>query len=192
MKKIILIIVVVLIGVVLFLTRGVDMSFEFTNDSNSKLSECASKVHLMDLTSESFKNIQVENELLVLSFWATWCKACKEEMPHLIEFCKNHNIDLIHVSNDNSLSKDKVKEVLCKYGASEGYILSEDNGVLTVTKDRERIAKFMERIGSDYTTQPGYPYTLVLNKNKEILNEYRGKAEDGNYVDFFTEMILQY
>lgn len=50
----------------------------------------------------------------------------------------------------------------------------------------------MKAIGSNFEQQPGYPYTLVLNKERAILNEFRGNAEAGNYTSFFTKQILQY
>ena len=190
-KNIFIAILILVIGGVFYLSKDLKMSVELYDDKSETASNCSEKVDLKKMNPVVFENIKFNKDLLVVSFWATWCKACKEEIPHLIKFCEENNLELMLISNDNNSAIPKVKEVMYSYNIFDGYILSEDNGLFKLNKDRNRIENFMTTIGSHFNEQPGYPYILVLNKEKNIVNEFRGKANEGDYEQFFRENILQ-
>lgn len=40
---------------------------------------------------------QYEGKWLIVNYWATWCALCMEELPELIDFHKNNNVDAVVV-----------------------------------------------------------------------------------------------
>ena len=60
---------------------------------------------------------QDQSEVLVLNFWATWCRPCVEEMPHFQRAAKEYKekkVRFIFVSLDQSEKLPRVKEFLRK------------------------------------------------------------------------------
>jgi len=56
---------------------------------------------------------------VVLNFWATWCKPCRLEMPHLESIykeLKTRGVQFAAVSLDNPRWKDRVKAYIRKNG----------------------------------------------------------------------------
>ena len=49
---------------------------------------------------------------ILISFWATWCKPCKEEMPHiqdLLDKYEDKDLKVLAISTDSEKSVAKVK-----------------------------------------------------------------------------------
>ncbi|MCF6154487.1 MAG: redoxin domain-containing protein [Candidatus Brocadia sp.] len=68
-------------------------------------------VDVKDVTSTDLKEIirAKKDKVVAVTFWATWCEACKEHLPELstlYEKYKEKGVEIIGVSLD-----DKVKEV---------------------------------------------------------------------------------
>ena len=64
------------------------------------------------LNGKEFSVDAQKGKILIIHFWATWCPACREEMPLLSHFYELHhlnNLEMLGVSIDRS--KDR-KEVL--------------------------------------------------------------------------------
>jgi peroxiredoxin len=58
---------------------------------------------LKDYAGSNIRLSNYEGNVVVLNFWATWCSACKVEIPWLIEFADEHKSDgltVIGVSMD--------------------------------------------------------------------------------------------
>lgn len=134
-------------------------------------------------TDVTFKNIQnkqvfVENlkgQLVILNFWAIWCKPCREEMKSLDllqsnKELKNIKIFPINVGNDNvKESKDFFKELDIKF--LDIYFDEK----LSLTK------KFSLR---------GIPTTIILNKKGEEFARIIGAIDFNDQV--FIDWIKKY
>jgi len=60
-----------------------------------------------------------KGKVLLVNFWATWCEPCREEMPDLIRFFRDHRgngLRLVLVSADDEEDRDKVARVLAEAG----------------------------------------------------------------------------
>jgi thiol-disulfide isomerase/thioredoxin len=72
-----------------------------------------------DLEGRKVRLKDVQGNLIVLNFWATWCGPCREELPMLIRIAKEDAVpDLlfIAVSVDDSKALDKVGDAVRKFG----------------------------------------------------------------------------
>ena len=63
---------------------------------------------------------------VLINFWATWCKPCKQEAPHLIKLFdryKDQGFQVVAISVDNVSSIGKVKPAARKLGLSYPVLL---------------------------------------------------------------------
>lgn len=127
---------------------------------------------------DSIRNANRENVILI-NFWATWCRPCTEEFPDLMKLYKNYrdkNFKIVFVSLDfgDNLG-EKTKDFLKKQGVD--FITYYNN----FSKDEELI----NYISKDW--EGSIPGTFIYSKNilqKTLIGKH-------NYKDF-KEVILKY
>lgn len=67
---------------------------------------------------------------VLLNFWASWCKPCKQEAPHLVklyEKYKESGFHVVAISVDNVTSVSKVKPAARKLGLTYPVLLDPQN-----------------------------------------------------------------
>jgi thiol-disulfide isomerase/thioredoxin len=122
-------------------------------------------VAIKTLEGKSIKarDIQTKDKITVISFWATWCAPCKKELdaikPKYEKWQKDYNLDFIAISIDNAQGLPKVKPTLAQKGWK-----------YTVFSDVN--SQLMQSLGIQ-----GVPYTLLLDKNGNIVYEHNGYKE---------------
>lgn len=102
---------------------------------------------------------------LVISFWASYCRPCKTEMPRLIELEKKYagrkNLKLLLVNidiNDGSgEAKDKARRFLRSAGVEHGFLLD-----------------FYHTAVARYNPQKRIPATFLVNRQGFIVFEEIG------------------
>jgi cytochrome c biogenesis protein CcmG/thiol:disulfide interchange protein DsbE len=113
----------------------------------------APAVRVVTLAGETFDSAKQRGKVIVLNFWATWCKPCREEMPALDAFYRAHRaegLEVIAVSVDMPRDLAKVKSTMRDFSfraalASDGQ--TEDFGRLwrvpiTFVIDRRGVLRF--------------------------------------------------
>jgi len=117
----------------------------------------------------TLKNIQGQNyslkddlckNVILLDFWATWCKPCMRELPHvdkIYEKYKNKGLKLYTVSVDDARSKSRVKPTIRRYKFQFPLLLDPDNKV---------IRKF--------SPNGNVPYLIIIGQDGQILREFSG------------------
>lgn len=109
-------------------------------------------------------------QVIVLSFWATWCVPCKKELNNISELYdewkQKFNMKLVAVSIDDSRSSTKVKP----YTDSQRW---EYDILLDPNQDLKRELNIQ-----------GIPFTVLLNKQGKIVYTHTG------YVDG-DELVLE-
>lgn len=58
-------------------------------------------------------------QAVLVNVWATWCEPCREEMPDLVRFYRDHRADglrLVLISADDDEQRDEVARVLGALG----------------------------------------------------------------------------
>ncbi len=97
---------------------------------------------------------------VILSFWATWCKPCAEEMAEykkVLNDYKDMGVKIIAISTDNEKSVAKVKP----YIKSKGY-----NSFIVLLDSNNEVAR------KYYATS--VPFSVIINKEGKIVYAHTG------------------
>jgi cytochrome c biogenesis protein CcmG/thiol:disulfide interchange protein DsbE len=116
-------------------------------------------VRTLDGKSARIKSF-TDNQLTVISFWATWCSPCKRELDAMVELYpvwkEKYQIELLAVSTDNPRQIAKVRPMV----AAQGWpyvILTDTNAELKNALNFQAI-----------------PHTLIVDRNGNIVYEHTG------------------
>ena len=117
-----------------------------------------------------------DNNPIIISFWATWCKPCKQELENIHEVYEDWqdetNVKLIAISIDDSRNTSKIKPLVNAKGWE-----------YEVYQDSNR----------EFATKMGVgpiPHTFLLNSDKKIIWDhvtYREGDEEKLY-----EKVLEF
>jgi peroxiredoxin len=122
-------------------------------------------------------NKETGNGPILLSFWATWCKPCLEEMVELnkiyIEY-KDKGFKIFAISTDAEKSVAKVKPYIKSKGYNFPVLLDANNEVA-----RKYYAQQM-------------PYTILIDKNGNIVYSHLGYMKgDEQKVEKLVSDLLE-
>jgi thiol-disulfide isomerase/thioredoxin len=108
------------------------------------------------------------DKLRLINLWATWCGPCVAEFPDLVNInrmYRNRDFELITISSDELVNKDKALKFLQKKQASNvNYIFSGDSKY-----------KLIDAI--DPKWQGALPYTLLVEPGGKIVYAKQGAID---------------
>ena len=119
---------------------------------------------------------QYEGKIVVLNFWATWCKPCLEEMPLLDSIQKRYGergVQVIAVSVDQKETQSEIEPFLQKFGIHLPVWLGG-----TTEK--------MEELGLGRAL----PATAIMDRTGNVMGRIIGKATEADltrYIDWLLE-----
>ena len=128
------------------------ISFCFSADDTIKVGDDAPPISLFKLESNKYFRSKelLGDKNLVVSFFATWCGPCAQEIPELIKMSKEFGDDFHFILSDIEEDQEKVKNYVTKKGISLEVIL-DSYGVI------------FERYGGKEL-----PLTVVIDKKGKI------------------------
>lgn len=122
--------------------------------------EAAPDFALVDLDGNEVRLSDYRGQTVVLNFWATWCRVCRAEMPHVERFYQDYLDKGVAVLSVNATSQERDAERVKRYAEDEDLsfpiVLDEDGAVL-----------------SQYKVN-AYPTTFVVGPEGDIRGRYLG------------------
>ena len=121
-------------------------------------------------------NKETGNGPVLISFWATWCKPCLEEMAEfnkIFNEYKDKGFTILAISTDSEKSVAKVKP----YIKSKGY----DFPVLLDTNNEVARKYYAQQI----------PFSVMIDKNGDIIYSHLGymKGDERKVKQLVSEML---
>jgi len=114
----------------------------------------------LDGNDVSLSKIVDKSNVVMLSFWATWCTPCKEEMKKMADIYekyKGQGFEYVALNNDNQKSVSKVKSFITAQGYTFPVLMDTD-----------------KRVFEGYSGKDEMPYSVIINKKKEIISVHTG------------------
>ncbi|HJN72327.1 MAG TPA: TlpA disulfide reductase family protein [Myxococcota bacterium] len=115
---------------------------------------------LRNLQNEEVTLSELEGNVVLINFWATWCAPCLVEMPYIEELYTTHKDEgfvVLAISADDARSASKVKPTVKSKGWSFPVLLDKQTTVVT-----------------QYNPQKTLPYTELLNEDLEVIWKHQG------------------
>lgn len=115
---------------------------------------------LRDIDGQSFTLSELKGKVVVLSFWATWCGPCKEEMPHLQKLYdahKDEGLVIVSISADDARTASRVKPFIKSKGFTFPVLLDRESTVTGV-----------------YNPGKTLPWTVVIARDFSIADTHAG------------------
>ena len=111
------------------------------------------------MDGETFSNDSLKGKVVLLQFWATWCKYCRAEQPGVDQIAQEFgDRGLVVLAVNVGESKKKVKKYLDNSPRSCKIILNEDTNLPAIFAAKS------------------YPYYVLLDRDGNIAGTQKGAA----------------
>ena len=118
---------------------------------------------LEDTKGKVVKLSAQKGKVVVITFWATWCAPCLQELPHLNKFYKKHKKDGLTVLAINTDGPDTF--------AKAKTIIKRKRMKMPILKDPEgEVAALLNPRGTN-------PYTLFVDRFGRLAADHQGFAK---------------
>ena len=117
---------------------------------------------------------QFRGKPMVVYFWATWCKSCKQEVPELIALHKKYGsrLNVIGIAIDNT---DKVRE-FAQLNQINYTLLLGSNDAVALSK----------ALGNNVG---GLPFAVVVDAQGRIVKTLLGETPPGKFEDLVRLLV---
>ena len=99
---------------------------------------------------------EIQDKVILLNFWATWCGPCRQEMPEIAKLREQLADEALVVVALTNESPEEVRAYLERTPFPFRFLLDKDNTLVNQLR------------------VPGFPSTLILDRQKRIALAYLG------------------
>ena len=120
----------------------------------------ASDFTLRDLNNQSVSLTGLKGKVVIMSFWATWCGPCKEEMPHLqklLDEKRGDGLEVLSISTDDARTRSQVKPFIKKNRYDFTVLFDPDSSVI-----------------GTYNPAKTLPFTVIVDRDGNIAKTHQG------------------
>jgi thiol-disulfide isomerase/thioredoxin len=117
-----------------------------------------------DLAGRPQKLSRLRGQIVVLSFWATWCGPCQQELPRLSKLSQEYAdkaVQFVATSIDDPKDRPKIQPFLAKNNIALRVWVGPDSGIL-----------------QEFGLGDIVPGTVVIDEQGEIAGRIMGEARD--------------
>ncbi len=121
----------VLVGAVATTVLASQSTFENMGIVKPRIEKNAPGFSLQNIHGETVDLRDFRGKPILLNFWATWCEACKEELPsmqRLYETLKDQGVEVVAISIDRS-NFDRIRKYVEQYKLTFPILLDPDQKV---------------------------------------------------------------
>ena len=140
-----------------------------TGDVNEDRSfRLAPNFTLLNTELEEVSLSDYQGKVVIVDFWATWCKPCQEEIPRFIELYDEYQaqgFEMIGISTDDVEVRLKDIELFFQELSKEGF----DINYPILLADADTIQRYQV---------PVLPSAYLINRDGEIVKVFNGAQED--------------
>jgi peroxiredoxin len=135
----------------------------------------ATNFTIRDLQGQYLHLSDYNKQLVLMSFWATWCKPCLTELKHLEKFYqkyKGKGFMVLAVSMDGPESQAKVKPFVQRYKLSFPVVIDKETQIVKLYNPKHAAPfSVMLRQGKIVKTREGFQVSDL----EAIENEIKGQ-----------------
>jgi cytochrome c biogenesis protein CcmG/thiol:disulfide interchange protein DsbE len=147
----------------------------------------AFKLFTLAADNQTFEPKDMQGQVWMLNVWATWCVACRQEHPLLVEFSKQNNLPIVGLSYKEVQPQDESPGA--KLSAQDKLALARERSEKWLrTRGNPYVLTALDldgRVGIDYGVY-GVPETYVIDKQGVI----RYKLVGAITPEVLTQKIL--
>lgn len=128
--------------------------------SSAAVAAPASNFTLRDIDGQTVTLEQYRGQVILLSFWATWCGPCKEEMPHLQALYQDklpEGFVVLSISSDDARTASRVKPYIRQKSFTFPVVLDRDSSVTAV-----------------YNPSKTLPFSVIIGRDFEVAHVHSG------------------
>jgi peroxiredoxin len=127
---------------------------------------------LKDLDGNTVKLSDYKGKIVILNFWAVWCKYCTLEMPDLNELNKEleNGNEAVILAVDVQESADKVKNYLSSNNINLKVLMDQDGSVT-------------QKYGVS-----GFPTTFIINKDGTLYTYIPGATDKKTLTEILNKI----
>jgi thiol-disulfide isomerase/thioredoxin len=130
---------------------------------------------LADSAGNEYKSSDFKGKILLINFWATWCKPCIKEFPEenkLVEKYKDQPVEIVNICIDSEV--EKWKSYLDKYDLKTTNLYANGN--------------WNDKLQKDFGIQ-GLPHSTLIDWNGKVVENKCRRASEN--IDLLIDELLK-
>ena len=131
--------------------------------------------NLADLSGRQHSIFEWQGKLLVINLWATWCPSCLKEIPDFIALQEQYEAQGVQFIGIALEDREPVSAYTATAKINYPVLLGGDHGITLAYQLGNRVGTI--------------PYTLVVNRQGQIIHRHPGEFSKGQIVEIITPLL---